>query len=181
MASQPPTHRSGSSPGLPRFGLTLLGLLAAATGCHFYQLGSQGLYRPDIQTVYVEMFEADTFRKFLGQRLTEAVVKEIELRTPLRIAERSMAQSFLRGRLVRERKRVVGETVNDDPRDLQVDYLIEVSWTDKNCVPLMNRQVLTIDRSVVFIPEGGQSLTTAEQELINGLARQIVQQMEAPW
>jgi hypothetical protein len=160
-------------------------LVAALTGifagCHFYQVGNEGLYRPDIRTIYVEMFEADTFRKFLGQRLTEAVVKEIELNTPLRVTEQSQAQSILRGTLVRERKRVLSETVNDDPRVLQIDYLVELSWTDRQGVPLMNREVLSVGRGLDFIPEAGQSLTTAEQELIQRIARQIVQQMEASW
>ncbi len=161
-------------------GLAWLWLLAAS-GCHFYQFGNQGMYCSSVQTVYVEMFESDSFRKFLGQRLTEAVVKEIELNTPLRITERGLAQSVLRGRLLRDRKRVVTETVNDDPRDLQIDYLLEVTWTDPAGNPLMERQVLRLNRSIDFIPEGGQSLTTAEQELINRLARQVVQQMEMPW
>jgi hypothetical protein len=83
--------------------------------------------------------------------------------------------------LVRERKRVVTETINDDPRDLQIDYLLEVTWTDRSGVPLMERQLLRLNQNVDFIPEGGQSLTTAEQDLINRLARQVVQQMEASW
>lgn len=166
----------------PRRGLALaiVGLLAAG-GCHFYQVGNQEMYCANVQTVYVEMFESDSFRKFLGQRLTEAVVKEIELNTPMRITERSLAQSILRGRLIRDRKRVLTETINDDPRDIQVDFLLEVTWTDPAGNPLMTRQVLRLDRAVDFIPEGGPSLTTAEQELINRLARQIVQQMEMPW
>lgn len=155
--------------------------MLALSGCHFYQMGNAPLFRPDIQTVYVEMFDTDTYRKFLGQRLTEAVIKEIELSTPLRITERRLAQSILRGRLVRERKRVVSETVNDDPRDLQIDYVLEIQWTDPAGNPLMNRQTLRLDRSIDFIPEGGQSLVTAEQELINRLARQVVQQMEMDW
>jgi hypothetical protein len=177
-----PTPSSAAARLAPaRLGFACLGWLIALTGCHFYQFGSQGLYRPDIQTVYVEMFEADTFRKFLGQRLTEAVIKDVELHTPLCISEPDLAHSVLRGRLVRERKRVVTETINDDPRDLQIDYMLEVTWTDRSGAPLMDRQVLRLSRNIEFIPEGGQSLTTAEQELINRLARQIVQQMEASW
>jgi hypothetical protein len=166
--------------------LASLGIVLAVAslilpGCRFYQVGNAPLFRPDIQTVYVEIFETDTYRKFLGQRLTEAVVKEIELSTPLRITERGLAHSILSGRLVRERKRVISETVNDDPRALQIDYVLEVTWTDPAGNPLMNRQTLRLDRSIDFIPEGGQSLVTAEQELINRLARQIVQQLEMDW
>lgn len=156
-------------------------LIVACTGCRAYQFGSPTLYCSDIQSIHVDMFGNDTYRKFLGQRLTEAVAKEVELNTPMRLADRAVAQSVLQGRLLRERKRVLTETVNDDPRDIEIDYLVEVTWTDRNGRSLMPRQYLQIDRSVDFIPEGGQSLTTAEQELINRIARQVVQQMEVPW
>ena len=45
----------------------------------------------------------------------------------------------------------------------------------------MERQLLRVNNDVDFIPEGGQSLTTAQQELINRMAREIVGQMETPW
>jgi hypothetical protein len=162
--------------------LCCLGLvLATAAGCRAYQLGNAGLYRPDIRTVHVDIFTSESYRKFLGQRLTEAVVKQIELDTPYQIASPQNADSFVRGRLLRERKRVLSETINDDPRDIELDYLIEVTWNDRAGMPLMTRQVLKIDRSVDFVPEGGQSRTTAEQEIINRLARQVVQQMQVGW
>jgi hypothetical protein len=173
-------HRPIERAGLLWLSCLVAGLIACA-GCRFYQVGNRELFRPDIQTIYVDIFEADTFRKFLGQRLTEAVAKEIELNTPLRIAERGLAQSILRGRIVRERKRVVAETVNDDPRDLQIDYQIEITWTNPVGVPLAEPQIIRLGRSIDFVPEGGQSLATAEQELIRRLARQIVQQLEMPW
>ncbi len=159
----------------------MITFIVAVAGCRGYQFGDQVLYRPDIHTVHVDMFTSESFRKFLGQRLTEAVVKAIESDTPMRIANRATADSFLHGRLLRERKRVLSETRNDDPRDLQLDYRIEVTWTDRSGVPLMPRQILQLDQSVNFIPESGQSLTTAEQEIINRLAHQVVQQMEMPW
>lgn len=161
--------------------LWICAVLLGLVGCRAYQLGNRGLYRPDIRTVHVDMFTSESYRKFLGQRLTEAVVKQIESTTQFRLANSGNADSFLRGRLVRERKRVLAETFNDDPRTLQVDYLVEITWTDRNGIPLMTRQVLRLDRSIDFIPEGGQSRTTAEQELINRLAQQIVGHMEMPW
>ena len=51
-------------------------------GCQGYKLGSLDLYRPDIRTVYIPMIQSDSYRKGLGEQLTEAVVKEIEAKTP---------------------------------------------------------------------------------------------------
>jgi len=59
--------------------------------------------------------------------------------------------------------------------------VVEVDWTDRAGTPLMQRQSLRINHSADFIPEGGQSLVTAQQEVIERIAREIVGQMETPW
>ena len=161
--------------------LACVTIIAGTTGCSSYHLGNQYLFRSDIRTVHVAMFESDSFRRFLGQRMTEAVVKQIANNTPLTITEPCLANSFLTGRITRDRKTVVGENISDEPRSLDVDWRLEVNWVDRAGVPLMQRQSLRLDRGVTFIPEGGQSITTAQQQLIERLARDIVGQMELPW
>lgn len=160
-------------------------LLAVASlavgGCASYQVGSPTLYRDDIRTVHVPIIESESFRRFSGQQLTEALVKQIELDTPLRIADPSVADSFVRGRLVRDRKRPQALDRFGEPRVLQTGWEVEVDWVDRSGAPLMQRQLLRVNDAVEFIPEGGQSLATAQRELTQQIARQIVSQMEAPW
>lgn len=156
-------------------------LLLCCIGCAGYNVGNQFLYRSDIRTVHVAMVESESFRKFLGPQLTEAVVKEIELGTPLTITEPALADSFIQGRLITAQKRVIGEDRSDEPRELLIDYRLEVSWVDRTGVPLMQRQLVRLDLDVAFVPEGGQSMATAQQELIQRIAREIVGQMEMPW
>lgn len=168
-------------------------LLAAAfclfvCGCAGYQVGTRSLYRPDIRTVYVPMFESDSLRRNLGERLTEAVVREIELKTPYKVVHRTDADSILSARIVSDTKRVVAEDVNDIPRDIETDLIVQVDWSDHRGQYLMqeaNFNFSTISFSVAqnanFIPEGGQSVATAHQEAIQRLAEQIVSQMESAW
>ena len=163
-----------------KIGFVLLPILFIS-GCAGYNVGNQFLHRSDIRTVHVSFFESNSFREFLGQRLTEAVVKQIQTDTPLTITEPTLADSFIQGRLIREQKKVLGENRADEPRNLQVDWRLQVTWVDRAGVPLMQRQILNIHHDVNFIPEGGQSMTTAQQEMINRLAREIVGQMEMPW
>lgn len=158
---------------------SLLFLSLSFSGCATYHVGNQFLYRNDIRTVHVEVFESNSYRRFLGQRLTEAVIKEIELSTPLVITEPQLAHSFLRGRIVSDIKNLKGETINDDVRVLDNALSVEVTWTDRAGVPLMQRQVLRIFREGVLIPEGGQSLSTTQQSLFEQFARDIVNQMES--
>lgn len=166
-----------------RFSICCLLMLTTCSwvGCAGYHLGNQYLYRSDIRTVHVAMFESDSYRRFLGQRTTEAVIKEVELSTPLTITNPQIADSFIRGRILQDRKSVVGENRLDEPRSLGVEWVVEIDWVDRAGTPLMQRQTVRITEDVVFIPEGGQSLTTAQQKIIERVARQTVSQMQTPW
>lgn len=161
--------------------LACLLALAALAGCRSYHVGNQFSYRSDIRTVHVGTFDSDSYRRFTGQRLTEAVLREIELRTPLSIAGPANADSFLRGRIIQDSKQVLGENFTDDPRTVGYTWRLEVTWVDRAGTPLMPRELIRLTDDVALIPEGGQSLGSAELELIESLARQIVGQMEMPW
>ena len=156
-------------------------VLLANVGCAGYHAGNQFLYRSDIRTVHVPVFESDSYRRFLGQRMTEAVIKRVELATPLTIADPAVADSFIQGKIIQDVKRVATEDRFDEPRVVQVQWLLEVRWVDRAGTPLMERQLLRLNNDVDFIPEGGQSMATAQQELIDRVARQITGQMETPW
>ncbi|MDP1564487.1 MAG: LPS assembly lipoprotein LptE [Pirellulaceae bacterium] len=151
------------------------------TGCSQYRFGNCTLYTPNVSSVHVQMFENDTFRRGLGPWLTEAVVKEVQLRTPYRIADARSADSFLRAQWVADRKTILVENANDEGRDLGYTGQVEVTWTDRYGNPLTAGRVIKITEDVSFVPEVGQSVTTAQQELVRKLAQQIVNQMEAGW
>jgi hypothetical protein len=109
------------------------------------------------------------------------VAKEIQLRTPYRIADARTADSFLRATWVADRKSVLIESANDDVRDVGYTGRIEVTWTNRSGMPLTEGRIIKITEDVSFVPEAGQSLTTAQQQMIRNVAQQIVNQMEAPW
>lgn len=157
-------------------------------GCAGYQIGNRSLYRPDIRTVHVPIALSESYRRNLGEKLTEAVVKAIELKTPYKVVGPDEADSVLSLRLVSDSKRVLAENRFDEPRDIESDFFIQVSWVDRRgdliatptgvpAAPLL----LNIGQTANFVPEGGQSLTTAQQEAIQRLAQQIVGQMELAW
>ena len=43
-------------------------------GCIGYHAGTNSLYAADVATVYVPMIESDSYRRDLGERLTEAII-----------------------------------------------------------------------------------------------------------
>jgi hypothetical protein len=158
------------------------------TGCTGLHVGQQSLYRPGIRTIYVPIFESESFRADLGERLTEAVEKQIELKTPYKVVHTPNADSVLRGRIIREHKRVLAENAFDEPRSIGVDLEVEVNWYDsqgglilRNASFAYSPVAFTVAQTSILIPEAGQSIATAQQESVEELAKQIVEQMEIPW
>ncbi|MBA4106897.1 MAG: hypothetical protein C0485_14190 [Pirellula sp.] len=170
----------------------LLALLACAgltaPGCAAYRFGNETLYAPDVTTVYVPMIESDSFRRDMGERLTEAVIKEIELKTPYKVVGTPDADSILSARLMGERKLLEFENQNDDPRALKYALTAQVTWLNRRRQPLapMNSIPLPADfipitQTATMLPEPGQSDASAQQQAIQRLAEQIVATMEEPW
>jgi hypothetical protein len=134
------------------------------------------------------MIETTSFRRGLGERLTEAVVKELELKTPFKVVGSPDADSVLSVRMIDDAKRVTIENQNDDPRALELAMNVEVTWLNRRRAPLrlpnsipLPAELLPIGNMSTLIPEGGQSIATAQQQAILRLAQQIVSTMEEPW
>ncbi len=163
-------------------------LLLCLAGCAGYQLGPQSLYPAHIRTVHVPVFQSDSYRRGLGELLTEAVVKEIERRTPYKVVGPEYADSILQGRILSEGKNVLAENRLDEPRELEASLRVEITWIDSAGNSVLGGSTMPvaplaaqITQTSTFIPEAGQSISTAHHEAVRDLARQIVNQMESWW
>lgn len=170
----------------------LIAIMALAStvlpGCVGYQIGVDSMYLPGIRTVHVPVFESNTYRRFQGEMLTEAVIKEIESNTPYKVVDAASADSVLTGRIVSMQKRILVESPLDEARELEASFVVQVSWTDRRGQPLAATATIpaslfdvSLNQPASFVPESGQSVATAQQEAVRQLARQIVGQMNAPW
>ncbi len=163
-------------------------LLLFFCGCAGYQIGNQSLYPLEIRTVYVPVFESNSFRRNLGERLTEAVAKEVENKTPYKVVSNPNADSVLSGRIVSETKRVLVPSLTGDAREIQVGMRVEVSWIDRKGRLLRQADPIPCPAEIAdvsgtgnVVPEVGQSIATAQQQAICRMAEQIVGLMEKPW
>jgi len=171
----------------PRW-LVLVSCLLLVSGCAGYQLGNAGLYPAHISTVYVPVFESVSFRRNLGEQLTEAVMKEIERRTPYKVVGTPDADSILSGRIIGENKHIVVQSHSGDPRQVEVALRVKVQWIDRSGAVIRDGAPISLDDASVdvsgaskFIPEVGQSGAVARQTAIQRVAGQIVSLMESPW
>jgi len=182
-------HRTTIAPELAlkisRLGLGLLILTCILTGCG-YTVGTD--FRQDIKTVAIPIFENETNRRGIEFQLTEAVQKEVTKRSQFRLAKGLEADTRLTGKIVGFRKDVLGETAQDDPRELQISLMVKVRWEDLRTGTLLAEQELPLSPDAIpmsvqaeFAPELGQSLATAMDDALHSMARKIVNLMETPW
>ncbi|MCE9629484.1 MAG: hypothetical protein K8S94_02025 [Planctomycetia bacterium] len=177
---------------LRRLACLLVPALLGIAGCAGYRFGNNTLYAPNVRTVYVPMIQSDSFRTTpaidIGERLTEAVCKEIEKRTPFKVVgSDGAADSVLTARIVADTKRMVVESPTDQSRSVQMNYQALVTWADRGGTVIASGEVplpaATVDvgQSASLVPEFGRSVVSTQQEAIIKLAQQIVGLMEEPW
>ncbi len=172
---------------MARFLIVVLALFGCG-GCAGYKIGTRTLYRTDVRTIHVPIIKSESFRPELGVMLTESLQKEIERRTRFKLANVETADSSMACTLTSDSKRIVSETNLDEPRLLQTVMTVEVKWTDRRGMPLIESRFLPPGEStfyfaenVDFVPEAGQSISTANQRAVERLANHIVDQMESRW
>jgi len=145
-------------------------------------------YQAEIRTVAVPIFTSNSYRRGLEFQLTEAVQKQIQLRTPFRLEKEEYAETILTGKIINLRKKKLGENRFDDPRQLETTLIVKVSWEDVQTGKILAQQDIDLEPEMIrlmtessFAPEVGQSLATSQQEAIDRMARRIIDMMETPW
>jgi hypothetical protein len=132
-----------------------------------------------------------------------AVIREIEAKTPYKVAScREDADSELIGTVVTRNKTLINFNELGEVREAQTLVGVELFWRDLrpgHAGEILSKPVVRqtgdplkiaegqavppvlVQSLTTFIPELGQSITTAEKENVDRLAVQIVSLMEKPW
>ena len=155
-----------------------LAALCALTGCGY---SSDTLFRTDVKTVYVQMFDTREFRRDLEFMLTEAVKKRIATDTPYRVAPKEKADTILKGEVLEERQAAFAPGFRSrQPRDEQMTLVVRMEWKDvRSGRMLVDRPLLL--QAVDYLPPVGETEKFAQQKGIDRLAARIVAQMYNEW
>jgi hypothetical protein len=164
-------------------------------------------YDLSIRTVHVPIFKNLTVRRGMEFDLTQAVVREIESKTPYKVvSDPCAADTELTGTILSLTKVVLNITPFNEIREGQTVLTVNVAWRDLRPghygevlsqpkpppgtplppppppgTPLPPPPQTVVTSEASFVPELGQSITTAAQRNIDRVARQIVLMMEKPW
>jgi len=173
-------------------------LMACLVGCNGFSVrGPRGrseeggffgwhFYAPfdttEVKTVFV-YFKSQTFRRDIQTQLTEAVLKEISLRTPYKIVGNpSQADSLLSGTIAYADKNLVVEAPTNLPRALNGTINVSVNWTHNPPTDIeKSRPPTIVAETINFVPEVGETSLSAFNHVIQSIAKQVVDMMEQPW
>ena len=141
------------------------------------------LFPDEYHSVAVRMFDNRTFYREWEVDLSEALVKEIELRTPYKVSGASSAGTLLQGRIVSIDQRTLSRRrVGGLPQQLEVSVVVDFTWTDQRTGQVIRERkgFESVGRYVPAAPVG-QPLEIARYEVVQRLAADIVSTMQANW
>lgn len=163
--------------------LAAAGCTAPAETTRIIQIGgytNRSLYRDDVRTVAVPIFRVSRteFRRGLEFQLTEALIKQIETRTPYKVVPVDRADTILDGTVLSLRQTVLTETPRNEPREVQVTIAVRVAWRDLRSGEVLN-EALNLSENATFVVDVGETVATATDNSFDDLVERIVELMES--
>jgi hypothetical protein len=157
---------------------TIVLLLVGCNGGY----SNASLYPEGIGTVYVEMFDNQSFRRGIEYELTDALAKRIEAQTPYKIVtSRDRADTVISGQIVQANESILS-TERQVGRALEknVELQAVVSWKNLRTGELLIDNK-TVNASASFSEWQSQDFAYGSALAANSLAERIVEQMETGW
>lgn len=155
-------------------GLVLMG----SSGCGYT---TKRPFPTDIRTIHVEIFQSKEFRRELEFRLTEALVKRIEMDTPYRTAPRQQADAVLAGEILSIDNRTFGaDLAGDLPREIGSTVTIRFRLQDMRTGKTLVERPRFIYQ-ISYIPPVGETFAQGMVRAFDGMAEAVVETMETKW
>ncbi|MBN1941973.1 MAG: hypothetical protein JW849_01650 [Phycisphaerae bacterium] len=171
--------------GRRRGGWLLVALACGLIGCEPMGYTARNAYRKNIRTVAVPIWTRgkDIYRREVEIRLTEAIAKRVELDTPYKITNRQKADTLLTGTI--DKIEQATTSFNPDtgvPREIAVTFHVSFQWEDlRSGAILVKKEDFPV--SAVYLPTApfNEDFFLGSEDLMERLARRIVETMEADW
>ena len=161
---------------------TFAALLAGLSGCEMAGYTNDWLYRRDVTTVYVEMFDTTSFRRGHEYVLTDAICKRIESETPYKIvSDRDAAETVLSGRMGSIRSSVLArDRYSGRPLENEARFIVSVNWKNLETGELLINGA-EASASASYSPQLGQDFDYAAKTATNRVAERVVELMQTNW
>ena len=163
--------------------IALIGPLSGCAGDSATGYTSGSIHPESLRTVAVPIFGNDTFDRGVEFALTEALIKEIESRTPYKVTSQTRADSIIRGTVRRvERRQLSRSRQTGLGEELAYLVTIDFEWRDLvRDVPLVTRSEF-IGQGIFFPSRPiSENEDTGRFGAVQVLARDIVNEMQSGW
>ncbi|MGR3293140.1 MAG: LptE family protein [Candidatus Scalindua sp.] len=154
----------------------VLVIFVLISGCGYT---TKSLISRKVNSIYIPIFENDTFRRGLEFGLTTAVKDEIMSKTKLRIAHKDNADLILTGKIIRVNEGVHSSNAQDNIVESSVTITVEIRIYERRTERSIGGA--TLSNTAEFIVSRGENIKTAIQESQAGLAEKIISQLEEKW
>lgn len=173
---------------IKRSAIHLMFVLLAVSGCSYTQSASDqrgythgSIFRSDVKTVAVPAFGTKSFSRGDEVTLSQALVTQIESRTPYKVVPLGRADTVLEGIVVGTG---VGTVSADNYTALPQEHLYTISvdftWKD-----LRTGQILVerrnFEQSSAYYPTMGEGRFAGRQAAAEALAASIVDELQGDW
>lgn len=157
--------------------ISIVVFFALISGCGYT---SKSLISRKINSIYIPIFENETFRRGLEFDLTTAVKDEIMSKTKLRIVRKDSADTILTGKIVKVTEGMLSSNVADDIVESRITIYVDIKLVDRRTGrTLIDEKGLK--QSAEYIVRRGENIKTASQESLTKLAETIIYQLEEKW
>ena len=155
----------------------IIALFALISGCGYT---TKSLISRKINSIYIPIFENDTFRRGLEFDLTSALKDEIMSNTKLRILQKDSADTILTGRIIKVTEGMLSSNVEDNIVESRVTISVHIKLVDRRTGRTLVEEK-DLKQSAEFIVKRGENIKTASQESLVLLAKEIIFHLEEKW
>ena len=147
-----------------------------ASGCGYSQ---KSLISRKINSIYIPIFDNNTFRRGLEFDLTRAVKDEIMSRTSLRIVQKDSADTILSGTIRDVKETVLSQNSRDNIVESRVRIYADITLWDRRTERVLISG--SLNGAAEFIAKRGETVKSGIEEGIVNLAKIIVNNLEEEW
>jgi len=141
------------------------------------------LFAEDVDSVAVPIFENRTFYREVEFKLTEALVKEIEQRTPYKVTDSGSADTILSGTVLSVDKKLLSRDFDAGvSQEVQVTVTVRFEWKDLRSGEIRRKRA-RIRGTGEHIPTRGvgEPFEVARHEAVDDLASRVVSALRSDW
>lgn len=166
--------------------MTLTGVLLAGAGCESdpskgWAIGTT--YDTDIKTIAIPVVQNDTFDREVGYLLTNALIREVESRTPWKVTDENAADTVLDVTVTKVTLRALSQSrLTGLDQEMAVQLTVDWNWEridDSSTIAGWDG----MGTNGLFLPSNplGEPVELGRMESVELMARAIVDRMSESW